>query len=186
MVVKNADDLKNPSIAFSTMIKYAVEAEEDFVDYNETIVSGWPFCMWLLGKGYINSNQVEDLVNHSIDGMPTIQEILFGDILFPKTNGQGTLSRIKAYTLLAEYMSMFSVFRNALYNAISDGSDKFEGGFYKNEDGISLACIIDDDDLKSSEWKIKAVKEGKSQFQTMSLRETYIYISTLSMDEADS
>lgn len=186
MIIKDAGDLKNPIIAYSVMMKYNAISGEDFVDYNDDIVNGWPFAMWLLGKGYITSEQLENLVVEGIKNFPSLQDVLFDGTLFPITYGHGLVSEMKAYAILAEYMTTFSLFRGALYEAISDASDKFEGGFYKDENGVSLACILDDSDTKSNFWILKDTKEGKRAIEDLTLREQYLFVQNLSLDEADN
>lgn len=215
MIIKSADDLKDPIVVFSAMRRYIEVSEEDFIDYNEEIVNGWAFAMWMLDNGYITSLQMEDIIlrcdrycptlqetmllleghitlkqiedislNSGNYYYPSLQDILLNDILFPNTYGHGVFSEIKAYTVLAEYLSSSKMFRELLYEAISDGSDKFEGGFYKDENGISLACIIDDDEMKDSFLQIKH-RRVRNDLLGLTYKEQYMFVRDMSFEDVD-
>ena len=160
------------------------EAGEDFIDYNETIVNGWALSMWMYGKGYINEEQIENL---ACLGIPCVQEVLKDEILFPNTYGNGNLSEIKAYVILAEYMSGLSEFRQNLWGALTDDSPGFcDDSFYKDEDGISLALKINEDDMK--EGKIYALDElmEKGNSTTLTLWEQFYSVQPLSIADCDN
>ena len=125
-------DLKDPFMCYSLMMRWMEEEIEDYVDQNEGIVRPVPFIMWLNGRKYITIDQADKLLN---DEKLYLQRIITGKILFPCTYGRSELARDKSYQLLAEYISCFDGLRKRLYRTAINN-------FYKNEDGISLACII--------------------------------------------
>lgn len=104
MIVTNVNELNDPFVCYAIMMLYMNEAGEDFIDYNERIVSGWPFAMWLRGKGYITEIQLEQLSALAEPDLPMLQEILMDDTLFPESYGNGDISNWKAYQVLADYI----------------------------------------------------------------------------------
>ena len=105
---------------------------------------------WLKGRGDITNEQLEAFI--AIDPKANMQDILESDILYPNTYGSLALAKIKTYTLLAEYMSQLKEFRKRLWKSVlkevPKSDDKTLQKLYPHK---SLACIIDEDDMKSEE-----------------------------------
>ncbi len=102
-IIKSADELKDPFLCYCVFRKFIEEADEDYIDYNESIINSIPFIFWLRGRNDINNEQLETFLSNPF-GI-CIQKVLKDEVLFPNTYGDSFLSNIKAYTLLAEYMS---------------------------------------------------------------------------------
>lgn len=148
-IIKSADELKNPFLCYCVFRKFIAEAGEDYIDYNGSIINSIPFVFWLRGRNDINNTQLETLLSSQYGiGM---QDVLKDDVLFPNTYGDSFLSDIKAYTLLAEYMCQLKEFRIRLWNSVNDEATNFENeSFYKDSNGNSLACIIEDSELNDT------------------------------------
>jgi hypothetical protein len=164
-------------------MRFMEEAGEDYIDYNESIINAYPFSMWLFGKGYINNEAIEKFceMNHL-----SIQDILCDEILFPNTYGCDGVAQVKVYSLLAEYMSSVKAFRQRLYDSVNDEASNFEDEeFYKNEDGISLACIINEEDMIGEEYtKEKFLQNGKDVWD-LSYKEQWNLANSITILEAD-
>lgn len=183
-IIKSPDDLKDPFLCYCIFKRFEAEAGEDFIDYNERIIISYPFIFWLNGRGDITREQLEELAE--TPGL-TIQDV-FDETLFPNTYGNSTLSEIKKYTLLAEYICQLSTFRHRLWNAVNDSADFFKDGrFYRNEDGISLACIIEDEDITGENIHYDDVfKMDLSDFWNLSYKERFNLGLEMSVEQSDT
>lgn len=155
-IIKSADELKDPFLCYCVFRKFIAEAEEDYIDYNESIINSIPFIFWLRGRNDINNEQLETFLSsqHGI----CIQDVLKDDVLFPNTYGDSFLSDIKAYTLLAEYMCQLKEFRTRLWNSVNDEATNFENeSFYKDSNGNSLACIIEENKINDTGYSYEDV-----------------------------
>lgn len=139
-IIEGEEDLKDPFMCYCLMMKWTWEAEEDYIDQNESIVMPVPFIMWLNGRRYITNDQADELLHvEYLD----LQKIVNGEVLFPNTCGGIGLAGYKGYQLLAEYISCFKELRARLYGtATGKAYSMNDEEFYKNKDGISLACIL--------------------------------------------
>lgn len=139
-IIEGEEDLKDPFMCYCLMMKWTWEAEEDYIDQNELIVMPVSFIMWLNGRRYITNDQADELLHAEF---LTLQEIMDGKVLFPNTHGRKGLAKCKKYQLLAEYISCFKELRKRLYESATDEAYSVDDDeFCKNEDGISLACIL--------------------------------------------
>lgn len=187
-IIKSPDDLQDPFLCLCVFMRFDEEAGEDYLDYNENIINPYPFMMWLNGKGYISNDDVEKLLAYGNRQLTTL-DILQLDILFPNTYGQDRVSSIKSYSLLAEYVSQFKNFRQRIYNSVNDEAIAFlDNQFYKNEDGISLACIIEDEQMVSNKTYTKEMVKNLNATQwvfDLTLREKYDFVKSISIKESD-
>lgn len=163
-IIKSEKDLKIPFIGFLAMMYYSAEAGEDFLEYNENLASGWPFTMWMLGKGYINSEtaeKIEDAYLHTTR-LLTMYDVLSGDFLFPELEkAEGAEEELTAYrkcAIAAEYLSSTIVFRKDFYKGLT-GGEMYESGFYQDTDGIYLSCKIEAGQLKRTREDMDAFKD---------------------------
>lgn len=148
-IIKSADELKDPFLCYCVFRKFIAEAEEDYIDYNESIINNIPFTFWLRGRNDINNAQLETLLSSQYK--IGVQDVLKDDVLFPNTYGDSFLSNIKAYTLLAEYMCQLEEFRTRLWNSVNDEATNFENeSFYKDSNDNSLACVIEESELNDT------------------------------------
>lgn len=142
-IIKSEEELKDPFRCYCIFQRFIEEAGEDYIDYNDEIIDPVPFILWMKGRGDISEDQLETLMN--VKGNIYLQEVLNDRYLFPKTYGNSILGQIKIYTILAEYMCQLSKFRKELWASVHDEAYSFEDEkFYTDENGISLACIVDD------------------------------------------
>lgn len=181
-IIKSPDELKDPFLCYCIFKRYMDEAEEDYMDYNESIVNLYPLIFWLKGRCDISEHQVEKLLNIEYLGLQDV----FGEIMFPNTYGHSVLSEIKKYTLLAEYMCQISDFRQRVWDSLYN-TDSFEDGkFYTNDDGISLACIIEDTDMKSKNINYKkALMMKKSDLWELSYKDQFDLGLEMNIEESD-
>lgn len=184
-IVKDANDLKDPFLCFCLIRKFMDEIEEDYVDYNDNLVAPWTFAMWMYGRGYIGSEAIEAFAKMDMRFF-SLRDIMFDEYVFPNSYGEDGFANAKIYTILAEYLSGLSEFRQKLYDSVNNDSDGLiNGEFPKNEDGISLACIIDDDDM-SEDPKYLTCKITKSiNSYRLSLKNLYNLCIRMTIKEAD-
>lgn len=150
-VIKSEEELKDPFLCYCLLHRFNEELDEDYLEYNKEIINSVPFMFWLKGRGDITNEQLEAFI--AIDPKANMQDILESDILYPNTYGSLALAKIKTYTLLAEYMSQLKEFRKRLWESVlkevPKSDDKTLQELYPHK---SLACIIDEDDMKSEEY----------------------------------
>lgn len=186
-IIKTPDELKDPFLCYCIFERFDQEAGEDYLDCNASIINPYPFVMWLFGKGYIGNDMVECLLapKDSVFGL-TPMDVLQDDTLFPNTCGQGRISRVKSYSLLAEYMSITKEMRQRLYDSVNDKATSFmDDEFYKDENGVSLACIIEDRDINGEGYtKEQFMKEYPDTYM-LPLRDQWNIVSAMSIEEAD-
>jgi hypothetical protein len=139
--------------------------------------------MWMLGKGYIDGKMATKLTNGE---HADLQAVLMDGTLFPKTYGECDMGVYKAYALLAEYMSSLSYCRKNLYASVTDEASGFtDDEFYTDENGVSLACIIDDEDMVAEDNPIDKFIRMRKNFHNLSYREIWNIVSGMSIKEAD-
>mgnify|MGYP003371044697 FL=1 len=182
-IIKSPDDLKDPFLCYCIFQGFMEVAEEDYIDYNELIIKPIPFVFWLKGRKEITNEQLEKLLKTKY-----LEEVLQEEILFPNTYGESVISRSKAYVLLAEYVCQISEFRQRVWDSVNDKADGFEDDqFYKDEDGISLACIISDENMIES--KLYSLEELKDmtvyEFDDLSYKDQFNAVRDLTIKEAD-
>ena len=183
-IIKSPDELKDPFLCYCIFQRFMEEAGEDYIDYNESIVVPIPFVFWLKGRKEITNEQLEKLLKTKYLG-----KVLEEEILFPNTYGEVAISQNKAYILLAEYMCQISEFRQRVWDSVNDKAHAFEDSqFYKDENGISLACIIDDEDIvETKQYNFDDLKNMTSyEFNKLSYKEQFNAVKKLSIEEADS
>lgn len=81
-IIKSADELKDPFLCYCVFRKFIAEAEEDYIDYNESIINSIPFIFWLRGRNDINNTQLETLLSSQYE--IGVQDVLKDDVLFPE------------------------------------------------------------------------------------------------------
>lgn len=182
-IIKSPDDLKDPFLCYCVFHRFMEEAGEDYIDYNELIVKPIPFVFWLKGRKEITNEQLEKLLKTKF-----LEEVLQKEMLFPNTYGESVISRSKAYVLLSEYVCQISEFRQRVWDSVNDKADGFEDNqFYKDEDGISLACIISDENMIES--KLYSLEELKDmtvyEFDDLSYKDQFNAVRNLTIKEAD-
>ena len=111
-------DLNKPEIVFAAICNYHIEVGEDFIDQNESIVAYYPFLTWLLGKGYIDAETTDELM----DSVDNIQDLLTGyeEGLFKENGETGNGACYKAYSILAEYISNLSIFKERFFKVLKE------------------------------------------------------------------
>lgn len=186
MIVRSAEDLKDPFICYCVMMRFMEEEGEDYADYNETLVNPWALATWMYGKGYITKESLDALSN--IEFL-SLQDVLFDEYTCPKSYGSSGLANDKMYSIFAEYLSSIEKFRQALYDSVNDKATGFIGdSFYKDENGVSLACIIDDSCFEENEDYINgdvAEMAKKYNVYDASLKDGYNLVIRMSIAEAD-
>lgn len=183
-VIKSPDELKDPFLCYCVFQRFMEEAGEDYIDYNESIIAPIPFIFWLKGRKEITNEQLEKLLQTKY-----LEEVLKEEILFPNTYGEAVISQSKVYTLLAEYVCKISEFRQRVWDSVNDKAHAFENDcFYKDENGISLACIIDNKEMiETKQYDFNMLKNMKSyEFCKLSYKEQFNTVRKLSIEEADS
>ena len=183
-IIKSPDELKYPFLCYCIFQGFMKAAEEDYIDYNELIVKPIPFIFWLKGRKEITNEQLEKLLKTKY-----LEEVLEEEILFPNTYGEAAISQSKAYVLLAEYVCQISEFRQRVWDSVNDKADSFEDSqFYKDENGISLACIIDDEDMiETKQYNFDDLKNMTLyEFNKLSYKEQFNAVKKLSIEEVDS
>lgn len=182
VIIENEDDLNDSFLCYCVMMQFMKIAAEDYIDYNENIVNSIPFITWLNGRKYISNEQMDKLF--SIDNLYLQKVLCGGDILFPITYGQGVFSEYKCYQLLSEYISCSKILRQRLYNSVTDKAHAFtDSEFYKNENGISLACIISTEELMVGQHDLH-YKNQRDTFK-WTYAEMYDYVKNMSVKETD-
>lgn len=182
-IIKSPDDLKDPFLCYCIFQGFMEVAEEDYIDYNELIIKPIPFVFWLKGRKEITNEQLEKLLKTKY-----LEEVLQEEILFPNTYGESVIPRSKAYVLLAEYVCQISEFRQRVWDSVNDKADWFEDDqFYKDEDGISIACIVDDEDMvETKQYNLNDLKNMTPyEFNKLSHKEQFNVVKKLSIEEAD-
>lgn len=188
-IIKSPEELKDPFLCYCVFQRFMEEAGEDYIDYNERIVNGTPLLFWMLGKGYISDKETEEVLDKANGKYIYIQDILQDDLIFKESYGCTEIRSVKSYSILAEYMSQISEFRQRLYDSVNDNATWFENDkFYKDENGVSLACIISDENMVES--KLYTLEELKGmtvyEFDDLSYKDQFNTVRNLTIKEADS
>lgn len=189
-IIKSPDDLKDPFLCYCVFHRFMEEAGEDYIDCNEGIIEnnicGFPFLTWMLGKGYINGEVIDKALKF---GEVDIQNILKDNkYIFKSSYGETVIGDAKAYSLLSEYVSQFSMLRKYLYDSVNNGAYGFENNiFYTDENNVSLACIISDENM--IENKLYSLEELKNmtvyEFDNLSYKDQFNAVRNLTIQEAD-
>lgn len=184
-IIESADELKDPFLCYCVFCKFMKEAGEDYIDYNESIINPTPFILWLRGRNDINNEQLETFISSEYG--VSLQDVLKDDVLFPNTYGDSFLSNIKAYTLLAEYMCQLKEFRTRLWNSVNDEATNFENeSFYKDSNGNSLACVIEDSELNDTGCSYEDVLNMKApKIYELSYKDQFNIGVKMSIKDAD-
>lgn len=184
-IIESADELKDPFLCYCVFCKFMKEAGEDYIDYNESIINTTPFILWLRGRNDINNEQLETFISSEYG--VSLQDVLKDEVLFPNTYGDSFLSDIKAYTLLAEYMCQLKVFRTRLWNSVNDEATNFENeSFYKDSNGNSLACVIEDSELNDTGCSYEDVLNMKApKIYELSYKDQFNIGVKMSIKDAD-
>lgn len=188
-IIKSPDDLKDPFLCYCVFQRFMEEAGEDYIDYNECIVNGTPLLFWMLGKGYISNKEIEEVLERRNGKYIYIQDVLQDDSIFKESCGDTSIGSVKSYSILAEYMCQIYEFRQRLYDSVNNNATGFENyEFYKDENGISLACIISDENMIES--KLYSLEELKNmtvyEFDNLSYKDQFNAVRNLTIQEADS
>lgn len=183
-IIKSPEELKDPFLCYCVFSRFMKEAGEDYIDYNEHIVNGTPLLFWMLGKGYISDKETEEVLNKSNGKYIYVSDILKDDIIFKESYGDTSIGSAKSYSILAEYMCQISEFRQRLYDSVNDNATGFmDEKFYKDENGISLACIISDENMIES--KLYSLKELKCmtvyEFDDLSYKDQFNAVRNLTI-----
>ena len=188
-IIKSPEELKNPFLCYCVFQRFIEEAGEDYIDYNEHIVNGTPLLFWMLGKGYISDKEIEEVLERRNGKYIYIQDVLQDDSIFKESYGGTEIGSAKSYSILAEYMCQISEFRQRLYDSVNNNATGFENHeFYKDENEISLACIISDENMIES--KLYFLEELKNmtvyEFDNLSYKDQFNSVRNLTIKEADS
>lgn len=182
-IVRDANDLKDPFLCFCLIRKFLDGVEEDL---NVPIVSPWAFSMWMYGKGYIDDETIESIADLAREGKLYLRNVMFDEYLFPNSFGEEGFANAKIYSIFAEYMSGLSEFRQKLYDSVYDRAMYFlDDEFYKNKDGISLAFIIDDDDMREDPKYLTCEITKSIDPYRLSLKDLYNLCRRMTIKEAD-
>ncbi|MFQ8987404.1 MAG: hypothetical protein ACLR6T_01740, partial [Intestinibacter sp.] len=152
------------------------------------IVNGTPLLFWMLGKGYISDKETEEVLERSNGKYIYIQDVLKDDAIFKESFGGTAIGSAKSYSILAEYMCQISEFRQRLYDSVNNNATWFENHeFYKDENEISLACIISDENMIES--KLHSLEKLKCMtvydFYDLSYKDQFNAVRNLTIKEAD-
>ena len=188
-IIKSPEELKDPFLCYCVFQRFMKEAGEDYIDYNECIVNGTPLLFWMLGKGYISDKETEEVLERSNGKYIYIQDVLKDDAIFKESFGDTEIGLAKLYSILAEYMCQISEFRQRLYDSVNNNATGFiDDKFYKDENGISLACIISDENMVES--KLYSLEELKCmtvyEFDDLSYKDQFNAVRNLTIKESDS
>ena len=176
MIVKSEENLKDPFMCFCLFMKWMAEVEEDYLDYFSMIVQPYPFVVWLQCKEYISNKDADhffDIRRLDIPG------ILQHPYIFPYTSGSSGLAHYKAYALLAEYVSQFRLTRERVYKSV------YETPFYADDNGVSLACIIDETQLECRPEILSITIENDYALQELTYKELYTLATSKTISECD-
>lgn len=143
----------------------------------------------MLGKGYISDKETEEVLKRSNGRYIYVSDILKDDAIFKESYGDTSIGSAKSYSILAEYMCQISEFRQRLYDSVNNNATWFENHeFYKDENEISLACIISDENIIES--KLYSLEELKNmtvyEFDDLSYKDQFNAVRNLTIKEADS
>ena len=188
-IIKSPEELKDPFLCYCVFQRFMEEAGEDYIDYNERIVNGTPLLFWMLGKGYISDKETEEVLERANGKYIYIQDALKDDAIFKESFGDTEIGSAKSYSILAEYMCQISEFRQRLYDSVNDNATGFMNEkFYKDENGVSLACIISDENMIES--KLYSLEELKCmtvyEFDDLSYKDQFNAVRNLTIEESDS
>ena len=169
-IIKSNKELSNPFMCYCIFRQFEKTTDENFVDQNETITSGYSFLMWLMGKGYITTDVADKLFMKMNQYAPfySLAALYHNKNLFPKSAGSPVSER-KFYVWLAEYMSSLDDTRKRLF--------KFAKKAYKT---------FDDDFEDSVEDVFKKFELNKYSLEGLSYREEWELLKNMSLEEADS
>ena len=191
MIIKSPEDLKSAFLCFCVFHYFNYHTDEEFIDQNPDIVNPYPFITWMVGKGYISNREWCEFLEWK-ERKPFgskklwVEDFLRGDYFFPNTNGMSVISIDKGYSLLAEYMSILPLTRQRLYDVVNDkASCMYNNQFYKNEDGISLACIINDNDLISVKSYPEIMMLDETGYGDLSLRDRFDFVRQISISASN-
>ena len=176
MLIKSADDLRDPFMTFSLFMKWMKEVEEDYLDYFSMIVQPYPFVVWLQCKGYIENKDADHFFDIKRLDIP---RVLQQPYLFPYTSGSSGLAHYKVYALLAEYVSQFRLTRERVYKSV------FEEVYYTDEDGNNLSCVIDDAQLECRPEILSVTIENDYALQELTYKELYTLATSKTISECD-
>lgn len=191
-IIKSPDELKDPFLCYCVFRRFIEESGEDYIDCNEGIIEnnicGFSFLTWMLGKGYINGEVIDKVLKFG--EVVDIQNILKDNkYIFKSSYGETVIGDAKAYSLLAEYVSQFSILRKYLYDSVNNEAYGFENNiFYTDENNVSLACIISDENM--IETKLYSLKELDNmtiyEFRHISYKDQFNAMKNITIEEADN
>lgn len=187
--IENEEQLKDPVLCYSVMMKWMQEAGEDLIDYNCYWIDGEQMLDWMLEKGYVTQEQYDQVIENEethiqdlILGYET--GVLNGECEFP--------SNYKAYQVIAEYISeneqlrkdMIYLYCTSFDSAKGDETRVGMGGSYDDENGKPICSAILEDDLKTNtvsmeEWLVKAWNCD------ISFADEYNYLKEMTFNECD-
>ena len=102
--------LKNPIVCFGAIREYMFELGEDFLDQNCCVFKVPPMVMWMLGKGYISKEEAEKRLECACTQ----------DLLRIEKPSNNLKEEMVAYTILAEYFSIFDNHRERLLKILQE------------------------------------------------------------------
>lgn len=123
--IKSWEDLNSVEMIYKAIRWKELDMGEDFIDQNESIVKEVPFATWLLGRGYINKEQLNSFLdsNYMYSGL---QSLLGGYdepyCVFPYGECEEE-SCFKKYHVLAEYISQMDNLRKRLFRCLVEDED---------------------------------------------------------------
>lgn len=198
---------ENPWTIFAVIMQWMRETIEDFIDYNENIISGKYLLDWCVKKGYITIGKMNVILNN--DRKPSIQDLLLNyDDGYGLMNCElGSSERFKkAYQILAECISENEKLRKEFIHDYcevfgkneDEDSNKYDttyeirGGLiasYNTDDNLHTiySQIINYDTQQNTMTKERYIElefEGKID-EDISFRDEYCYLKELSFEEVD-
>ena len=175
--VEKWEDLDSVEVIYKTIRIWEYEAGEDFIDQNESIVNEIPFANYLLGKGLIS----KEMLNNLLKEKGSLQEMLDGYntsfCVFPYGNHMEECW-CKKYHLLADYIFQVDVLRKRLFCTLKgwgyDESDKEE-----NEAEYGITEIT----LDEGDYEGTGEKDRYGSFNTV--HDEWIFVSSHSITEVN-
>ena len=187
-VIKTADELTNPFLCFCLFKRYTEITERNYIDDFSEFINGGNFVYWLAGKNLITSDELEKIVQR-YPNIIFLDDVLRTNVLFANSKGRTTLSALKGYELLAEYMCQTSRERKTLFDSVNDEYNfNFDLSFNK-EDGISCVCKFDIMELGERFFYSDIIKkkflEASDIEQNFTYKELFHMFQKLTISECD-
>jgi len=181
IIVKNAEELRDPFLCFCLLMKFEKVLGQDYIACNPDIVNPFDLAMEMFSVQDISYESFKTIDTLYRNNSLTLEYVF--DVAFPMTNTCGILSNAKMYYILAKYITSKKQIRKNLYNSVNDEVKCFDSNIFpKNKDGISLACIISNDELVKHPEYIDYECLEIYNINELSLKDLYNICSELSIE----